>query len=730
MKNKMMAALFLLMAMNISQIPSIAEPMEYSQAGTTYYNNGVQYLKTNQFTNAIIEFRKALRENPLDKSAKIQLVNAYLSRAQYYNNKAFDYNKAANDIRSAIFYMKYYEVQPIDAQYISDINDMESNLDTVLTSIGADKTAKGHYMMAKSLRAQGEFAAAAVEYQAAMTDSNYKFGSLLSLGEIYYILNLNEQAEKYLKSALDIKPDNEIAHQKLGSVYERMGNLDEATEEYSKVLTQNNKNEDALTALESIWRQKVVEDPNNPEAHANLGAVYQKRGDYDSALTEYQRAENLDSSNITTRLNMGTLYQAKKDYETAIQAYDTITDFNPNYMLAYYYKAQCYKALGNKEAATQNYKLALNLDPRNENIKNELFELYETTMTPQEKLNALYQEVQNAPNNANVAYRYAYELHKMNKLSEAITYYSRVISLDPKYQDAYVNLAQTYKQQGNYDKAREILTNAQGAFPENTTIKNLLSSLETEKSSMLYSDASILFKKGNYNEAIKLYQKISPATPEALVGIGACYQALSENKTAAEYYKKSLELDPKNSETAYYVALAYSNAENFTQAKTYAQKALSLNPNNQNAKELLTYVIEQENTMLADKAITLFDQGQYAQALGILNKVIAQDPKDSNALYYRGMVYDQQKNYQAAINDYKKALQYNPQMIIANYSIAIDYDYLSQFANALSYYKKYLAETKKVGETNDYTRYSQKRLQDLKAYEPKQQPTKPVQNKK
>ena len=35
------------------------------------------------------------------------------------------------------------------------------------------------------------------------------------------------------------------------------------------------------------------------------------------------------------------------------------------------------------------------------------------------------------------------------------------------------------------------------------------------------------------------------------------------------------------------------------------------------------------------------------------------------------------------------------------------------------YYKKYIAETQKIGETNDYTRYSARRIQDLKAYEPK-----------
>ena len=165
--------------------------------------------------------------------------------------------------------------------------------------------------------------------------------------------------------------------------------------------------------------------------------------------------------------------------------------------------------------------------------------------------------------------------------------------------------------------------------------------------------------------------------------------------------------------------MAYSNIENFSKAKTYAQKALTIDPQNKNAKELMAYVKEQECTTKMDKAINLFDSKQYQQALTLLTEAISLDPKNADAYYYRAMVYDAQKKYAQAINDYKKALQFNPQMTIANYSIAIDYDYLAQYSNALLYHKKYLAQTQKQGETNDYTRYSAKRIQDLKAYEPK-----------
>ena len=722
MKKRILPVIALLFIMNLNaNAQENTFDIAYSQSGSAYYSNGMQYLKTNQYTNAITEFRKALRENPQDKSSRIQLVNSYISRAMYYNNKATDYNKAANDLRSAIFYMKYYECAPVDAQYLTNLNTMEENLSNILYAMQADVTPKGHFTMGKSLRAQGEFAAAAVEFHKSQTDPAYRYQSLVSLGDIYYILNLNDQAASYLEQAINIDSKDAQTHLKLARVYERLGLLDKAAQEYTYALSKSGENQDILLSLENIWRQKVAQSPNDAEAHSNLGAILQKKGEMDAALAEYEKAEQINPSSITTRLNIGTMYQAKKEYETAIEAYDTIIDFNPNYMAAYLYKAQCYRDMGNKEAAIQNYKLALNLEPSNQQIKNELFEVMETNMTQDEKLNYIYQEVQKTPTNPDLLYRYAYELHKANRLPDAIMYYNRALTLDPKNQDTYINLAQAYKQQGNYDKARTVLTDAKGMFPENTLIKKQLAAIDSETSSLIYADASELFRQQKYQEAINLYNKIMPATAESLVGIGACYQALGNNKQAAEYYKKSFAIDPKNADTAYYLALAYSNSELFSQAKTYAQKALALNPSHKDAKELLTYVIEQENTEQMDKAIACYDQKQYAQALTILNQVITRDPEDSNAYYYRAMVYDAQKKYALAINDYKKALRFNPEMIIANYSIAIDYDYLAQYSNALMYHKKYLAATQKAGETNDFTRYSAKRVQDLKNYEPKPQ---------
>ena len=73
-----------------------------------HYDAAQNFLSQGQNSSAIVEFRKALRINYMDNSARIGLINSYLSRAAYYANQEKNYEKSANDFRSALFYLKMF----------------------------------------------------------------------------------------------------------------------------------------------------------------------------------------------------------------------------------------------------------------------------------------------------------------------------------------------------------------------------------------------------------------------------------------------------------------------------------------------------------------------------------------------------------------------------------------------------------------------------------------------
>jgi len=62
----------------------------------------------------------------------------------------------------------------------------------------------------------------------------------------------------------------------------------------------------------------ILDDPLSPEEHINLGVAYEKQGELDNALKEYEKA----SEEIPLAyLYMGNIYLKKNDYENAEVSY-------------------------------------------------------------------------------------------------------------------------------------------------------------------------------------------------------------------------------------------------------------------------------------------------------------------------------------------------------------------------------------------------------------------------
>ena len=320
----------------------------------------------------------------------------------------------------------------------------------------------------------------------------------------------------------------------------------------------------------------------------------------------------------------------------------------------------------------------------------------------------------NNPNEAaGVLYNYALDLHKNNKLADAINLYKEVIKLDNNNSEAYVNLAIAQGQEKNYEAALATINTAKTKFSNNSQITEAELSIKAQAMDEKLEVAANYYNNKDYQNAINEYLKISPATADTMLGIASAYQNLNNNDKAIEYYKQALALAPTNSDIAYYIAALYADKEDMENAKSFAQKSLALNKTNKQAQELLKNISENLDAQNLDKAIALFDSEKYDESLALINQLLTTDGKNAYALYYRGMIYDSQKKYSAAITDYKKAISINPDFLIINYLIGVDYDMLEQYKNAISYYKAFTAT---YSEDDDYLKYAKTRIGELAQY--------------
>lgn len=117
---------------------------------------------------------------------------------------------------------------------------------------------------------------------------------LISLGNTYFDVGMDEEAIKVYKKALEIYPDNVSVRTDLGTSYRRMGQTDKALEEYNKSL---------------------AIDPRHSITRYNVGVVYlwDKR-DYAQAITVWEELLRIDPYFVLgdeIRNNMETLQRMK-----------------------------------------------------------------------------------------------------------------------------------------------------------------------------------------------------------------------------------------------------------------------------------------------------------------------------------------------------------------------------------------------------------------------------------
>jgi tetratricopeptide (TPR) repeat protein len=86
-------------------------------------------------------------------------------------------------------------------------------------------------------------------------------------------------------------------------------------------------------------------------------------------------------------------------------------------------------------------------------------------------------------------------------------------------------------------------------------------------------------RRGEFDLAIKEYQRAAKRLPLALLYLGNAYFLKNQWKEAEGYYRKAIDKDPKNADAYNNLAwLYYSRGENLDEAEALSQKALELDP--------------------------------------------------------------------------------------------------------------------------------------------------------
>jgi protein O-GlcNAc transferase len=178
------------------------------------------------------------------------------------------------------------------------------------------------------------------------------------------------------------KPEKPIRSQPIDLIQKginlhQIGKIPEAEKHYLNVLKEEPDNFDALhllgvaayqqkklaTASEFLLKAIKVND-KVPAAYLNLGNVQRQLGNFDLAISYFNRALSLQPDYAEVHSCLGNLMTSLGRYKDAISAFDLAVKQKPHFAEAHYNKGNALAKLNRPQEALSSYELALKFNPK------------------------------------------------------------------------------------------------------------------------------------------------------------------------------------------------------------------------------------------------------------------------------------------------------------------------------------------------------------------------------
>lgn len=126
-----------------------------------------------------------------------------------------------------------------------------------------------------------------------------------------------------------------------------------------------------IGAIERLTAE-IATDPQSPDAYLRRGHVYDRAGDYYSAIADYTTAIDLGASPEEAHHARAMALQTTGEYDPALADYDRVLQINPDNANAVLSRGRLHKAMGHFEAAAADLARALQLNANLPEIAHEL----------------------------------------------------------------------------------------------------------------------------------------------------------------------------------------------------------------------------------------------------------------------------------------------------------------------------------------------------------------------
>lgn len=415
------------------------------------------------------------------------------------------------------------------------------------------------------------------------------------------------------------------------------GSLFEAKEEYAQAILEFQdalrwekdpavynalaKNYSALNkhslAIESA-REAVKRAPEKIEYRRTLAQSYLYTFELDSAAMMYEEIVKRDSSAIESWFRLAQIYQMRSP-QKALATYNRIIErFGPQWEVLLQI-VELHNVTGRFDRAAEAMKRMTEIDPGNLDLQQNLARAYVRANLP----------------------------------DSAAKVYEDLCERDPRNLEYVAELGGVYLMRNEYAKANEKFE--QVIAPDSVAVEDKLRVGEMYFAQIEKDSTAVPYARGIF-ERIK---KKHPQEWRSYWFLGAIGALTRNDSLALNNFKRVTELAKWNADGWVYLSSVFLEKNDYQSVITVLESALKTLPDDPRVNSILGFAYSRTN--------------RTTDAIRVLEKAHALDPKDINTISQLALIYDGMKNFAESDSLYEHALRLDPNnhLILNNYGYSL-----------------------------------------------------------
>ena len=417
----------------------------------------------------------------------------------------------------------------------------------------------------------------------------------LMLGRLHRVAQDSVESETAYKKVLEIEEDNEDALMGLASVYAGLGDNPRAAE---------------------MLRRLVAMNPSIGTL-TGLAQTYEQQREYDLAAETFRRALELSPDNTNIKRALAENLFLSRKYDESAEFYQQVAAEQEQDFYSRLRLSQIFSRQRDFNKARQFLDEAKNIAPENIEVRYNDISLLESEGRTDEAIILIKEILKGTENssynsgersNRTVFLERLGLMHRnQEQFEEAIEVFNQLQELDPELEArAAAQIADTYRQAKEFDKAAEHINAAYEKFPDDRMINVIRASVMADQGKADKAVAAIkkLVKGGkdldSYITLAQIYEKtkrygaMSKVLDEALeisetdddkVAVlfmrGAMYERMKQHEKAENDFREVLKLSPDNASAMNYLGYMIADRNvRLQEAHDLISKALEYEPHN------------------------------------------------------------------------------------------------------------------------------------------------------